>query len=359
MNGLRLWALASKEATQLVRDRATLGMLLGVPTLQLLLFGFAIELTPRTLPVTVVATSPAAHALVRLALDAAAVKARVDEQQSLTVARESMMRGEALVVVDADRQPVRVEIDGTNPVLAEYAKAAVDRFARVLADADGGFTGLANPVQVRVMFNPEARSQPFLVSGLLGLILTMTLVMMSALSVARERERGTLEGLMVLGVRPLELLAGKLAPYFLLGLVQGALVLGVARWAFGVSVQGSSMLLATACGLFAFANLALGFLFSSLARAQMPAMQMTFFFFLPSSLLSGFMFPFTAMPAWAQAVGSMLPLTHFLRIVRGIALRGVDATFVVRELVPIAAFAVTVALGALWSCRRALRRGPS
>ena len=355
----RIGALAAKEAIQLVRDRATLGMLIGVPLLQVLLFGFAIELAPRTLPVTIVAGTPdsAARAGRWLADDAIGVHLR--SVGSVQEARRLLARGETLVVVNADTRPVSVLIDATDPVLAAQANAAIERFAHRLGDATDGLDVTASPLRVEQLFNPGARTQPYLISGLLGLILTMTLVMMSALSVARERERGTFEGLLALQVRPLELCIGKLAPYGVLGLVQGGLVLAVAKLAFGVSIHGSWLLLAAAGALFAFANLTLGFLFSNVAAAQMPAMQMTFFFFLPSSLLSGFMFPFTAMPAWAQSVGQLLPLTHFLRIARGLLLRGVDTSYVLRELLPIAAFATVVGSAALWACLRSTRKGPT
>jgi ABC-2 type transport system permease protein len=162
-----------------------------------------------------------------------------------------------------------------------------------------------------------------------------------------------------LRVRPFELCIGKLAPYLLLGFLQGGLILAVARLAFDIPLRGSLVLIAAATGVFAGANLALGFLFSTLARVQMQAMQMTFFFFLPSSLLSGFMFPFGAMPAWAQLLGEMLPLTHFLRIIRGVTLRNVEGGYVVGELVPIAVFAMVAGFAALVSCRRRLREGPA
>jgi ABC-2 type transport system permease protein len=193
-----------------------------------------------------------------------------------------------------------------------------------------------------------------MVTGLIGVILTMSVVMMSALSVARERERGTLEGLLAAQVTPGELWMGKFAPYVLLGLVQAAFVLAVARFLFHIVPVGSVLLLGLSTLMFAIANVALGFLFSCIARVQMQAMQMTFFFFLPSSLLSGFMFPFAAMPRWAQVLAETLPLTHYLRIVRGVVLRGVDMPFVLAELVPIAVFAVCASIAALLVARRSI-----
>ena len=355
----RMLMLALKEALQIVRDRATLGMVLGVPLVQFTLFGFAVELTPRTLSVTVVASQGERAARIERWLKSGSFGARVSSAPSLEYAQDRLRRGETLVVVDANRHPALLYVDATDPVLYLDARAAIDRVVRSLAAPADEEDESSRAVRVVELYNPGARTQPYLVSGLVGLILTMTLVMMSALTLARERERGSLESLLALRVRPLELCIGKLTPYLLLGLLQGALILALARLAFEIPLRGSLALIAAAAGVFAAANLALGFLFSSLARVQMQAMQMTFFFFLPSSLLSGFMFPFSAMPTWAQALGQALPLTHFLRIIRGVTLRNVDAGYVIGELVPIAAFALVAGIAALLSCRRALRAGPA
>jgi ABC-2 type transport system permease protein len=355
----RMGFLALKEALQLVRDRATLGMLLGVPLVQFTLFGFAVELTPRTLSVTVVASQGESAARIERWLKSGSFGARVSRAPSLHYAQDRLRRGETLVVVDTNEHPARLYVDATDPVLYLHAKTVIDRVLRTLAAPADEQEESVRAVRVVELYNPGAHTQPYLVSGLVGLILTMTLVMMSALTVARERERGSLESLLALRVRPLELCIGKLTPYLLLGFLQGALILAVARLAFEIPMRGSLVLIVAAAGVFAGANLALGFLFSTLARVQMQAMQMTFFFFLPSSLLSGFMFPFSAMPAWAQVLGEMLPLTHFLRIIRGVTLRNVDAGYVIGELAPIAAFAIAVGFAALVSCRRALRAGPA
>jgi ABC-2 type transport system permease protein len=355
----RMLTLALKEALQIVRDRATLGMVLGVPLLQFILFGFAVELTPHTLSVTVVASQGERAARIERWLKSGSFGERVSSAPSLQYAQDRLRRGETLVVVDASQRPALLYVDATDPVLYLYAKAAIDRVVRSLAAPADEEDESARAVRVVELYNPGAQTQPYLVSGLVGLILTMTLVMMSALTLARERERGSLESLLTLRVRPLELCIGKLTPYLLLGLLQGALILALARLAFEIPLRGSLALIAAAASVFAAANLALGFLFSSLARVQMQAMQMTFFFFLPSSLLSGFMFPFSAMPAWARALGGALPLTHFLRIIRGVTLRNVDAGYVIGELVPIAAFALVAGFAALLSCRRALRAGPA
>ena len=353
----RLRALAYKEILQLLRDRATLGMLLGVPLLQIVLFGCAIELTPRSLAVQVATQTAATAARVdRLMRDAPGI-ASVRRIESLAAGLAAQTRGEALVVVDADARPIRVYLDATDPSLALHARAVIDSFGRSLADPFAGLPDEA-PAALNIVerFNPGARTQPFIVAGLLGLILTMAMVMMSALSLARERERGTLEALLALEVRPLELALGKLAPYVLLAAAQATLVLLVGRFAFDLPLRGSLPMLTLATLLFACANLALGFAFSALARQQMQAMQMTFFFFLPSALLSGFMFPFQAMPAWARLLGEGLPLTHYLRIVRNLLLRGADSASVLQDLWPIALFAAGAGLVGLIVCRWNLRR---
>ncbi len=350
----RMLALLIKEARQLVRDRATLGMLLGIPILQIALFGCAIELAPRALAITVVSADAETSARVEHLLSLGTSLAQVQHETSLAVARAELARGATLLVVDADARPLDVYLDGTDPVLAAHAENVIERFVRSVSGPleEGGSD--APPLRVTRLYNPQARTQPFLVSGLLGVILTMSLVMMSALTIARERERGTLEGLLAMPVRPFELWAGKLAPYVLIGIVQAAFVLLVARFGFDIRPVGSVTLLFCATLLFAVSNLALGFLFSCLAQQQTQAMQMTFFFFLPSSLLSGFMFPFSAMPRWAQVSAEFLPLTHYLRIVRGLVLRGVDTAFVQAELVPIMLFAVVMTALSLLAWRRTI-----
>ena len=350
----RVAALAIKETLQIVRDRATLGMLLGVPVLQLILFGCAIELTPKKLPVTLVISSDAQVRRVERLLVHVSPGIEIRHVASLDDALAELRRGTTLLAADLSADPRVAYLDASDPVTASFVEHAVERAAASLATAEEPGE---SAVRIEPLFNPARRTQPFLVSGLLGLILSMTLVMMSALTVARERERGTLDGLLTSAARPAEVWAGKILPYVALAAIQSTLVLIAARLGFGIAVQGSLTLLYGATLVFAIANLSLGFMFSCLARQQMQAMQMSFFFFLPSSLLSGFMFPFIAMPGWAQRIGEVLPLTHFLRIVRGIMLRGVDASFVRRELLPIAAFALTVTLFSLLAWRRTVRYG--
>ena len=345
----RVFALMVKESRQLGRDRATLGMLLGIPLLQIALFGGAIELAPHRLDIRIIASDTGAYTRIERVIAATGASVRLSRSSSGAAAQAALARGQALVVIDADAHPAVVYLDATNPVLATQAELTIER---VLGSISGPVEDEAPAFSVRRLYNPGLTTPPFMVTGLIGVILTMSVVMMSALSVARERERGTLEGLLAAQVTPGELWMGKFAPYVLLGLVQAAFVLAVARFLFHIVPVGSVLLLGLGTLMFAIANVALGFLFSCIARVQMQAMQMTFFFFLPSSLLSGFMFPFDAMPRWAQLLAETLPLTHYLRIARGLVLRGVDTPFVLAELLPIALFAACVSIAALLVARR-------
>jgi ABC-2 type transport system permease protein len=329
----RIRALMFKESLQLLRDRATFGMLLGIPHLQIALFGCAIELSPHSLEVTIVASETARFARLEHLLLSQTEAAQITRAPSLPLAFKRQKRGETLLVIDADAHPPVLYLDATNPVLATHAELSIERIVRAVSGPVEE-EGALPRYRLQRLYNSALRTQPFLVTGLLGVVLTMSLGMLSALTVARERERGTLDGLLGTPVRPLELWVGKLAPYVLFGVLQAALIAALGVLGFDIHARGSITLLALATLIFAAANLALGFVFSCLARQQMQAMQMTFFFFLPSSLLSGFMFPFRAMPRWAQLLAETLPLTHFLRIVRGIVLRGVDTAFVLRNPCP-------------------------
>jgi ABC-2 type transport system permease protein len=362
----RLWALLAKEFIQMRRDRLTFAMMVGIPIVQLCLFGFAINTDPKHLPTAVVAAEADEH--VRRLLSAMeesdyfriiAAPASVDEGQAL------LSEGEVLFLVrvppDFGRELVRgarpallVEVDATDPVASGNAVAALSNLVdQALApDLTGPLAGLAakaGPVELRIQrrYNPEGITQFNIVPGLMGVVLTMTLIMMTGLAIARERERGTMENLLAMPVRPLEIMVGKLVPYILVAYVQVTVILAVSRFVFDVPVIGSVLLLLACVLIFVIANLSVGLLFSTLARNQMQAMQMTFFFFLPSILLSGFMFPFRGMPGWAQAIGELLPLTHFLRIVRGILLKAHGVVDVWPNIWPLLLFTlVVIALGA-------------
>ena len=256
-------------------------------------------------------------------------------------------------LVRGERPALLVEADATDPQATGNAIAALSQLGQsaLVHDLTGPLALLAaqpNAFEVRIhpLYNPEAVTQYNIVPGLMGVILTMTMVMMTGLAITRERERGTMENLLATPATALEVMTGKIVPYVAIGLVQVSIILFLARALFGVPMVGSFGLLYSAVLLFIAANLTLGLTFSSLARNQLQAMQMTFFFFLPSMLLSGFMFPFRGMPGWAQAIGEVLPLTHFLRIVRGILLKGNGFSEVLPEAWPLLVFMLVVmALG--------------
>ena len=257
-----------------------------------------------------------------------------------------MLRGE--------RPAVLVSVDATDPAASGNALAALDHINLTALQHDlvGPLAGLqpqAPPFELRVhrRYNPEGLTRYNIVPGLIGTILTMTMVMLTGLAMTRERERGTLENLLATPVRPLEVMVGKILPYVVIGYVQLGVIMAAAWLLFDVPMNGSFALLMAMIGVFMLANLGVGFTFSTLARNQLQAMQMTFFFFLPSMLLSGFMFPFRGMPPWAQALGELLPLTHFLRIVRGIMLKGNGLAELLPELWPMALVVAAAAALAL------------
>jgi ABC-2 type transport system permease protein len=264
-------------------------------------------------------------------------------------------------LVRGERPALLVEADATDPAATGNAIAALDQLAQsaLAHDLTGPLAPLAAQpgafeVRIHALYNPEAVTQYNIVPGLMGVILTMTMVMMTGLAITRERERGTMENLLATPATALEVMTGKIVPYVLIGLVQVTIILILARLLFGVPMMGNLFLLYCAVLLFIAANLTLGLTFSSLARNQLQAMQMTFFFFLPSMLLSGFMFPFRGMPGWAQAIGEALPLTHFLRVVRGILLKGNGWAEIMPNLWPIALFMLVAGIVALLRYRQTL-----
>jgi ABC-2 type transport system permease protein len=336
-------------------------MAAGVPVMQLVLFGYAINTDPKGLPTAVVSqdASPMSRSLVA-ALQTSGyfhiVESGLDAPMSESRGDALLQSGEIqfLVVVPGDfgarvvrgeRPAVLVAADATDPSAAGNAIAALSQLgstalSRDLSGALATHAPQPPPFEVRVQrrYNPEGLSRYNIVPGLVGTILTMTMVMLTALAMTRERERGTMENLLATPVRPLEVMVGKILPYVALGYVQLGVILGAAFLLFDVPMVGSATLLLAMIGVFMLANLGVGFTFSTLARNQLQALQLTFFFFLPSILLSGFMFPFRGMPQWAQALGEALPLTHFLRIVRGVMLKGSGAAELLPELWPMLAF---------------------
>ena len=364
----RFAAVVVKEFMQVRRDRLTFAMMIGIPVLQLVLFGYAINMDPKSLPMAVVAaeSSPYSRSLVR-SLEASGYFRVVARPDTEAAARALMADGDVQFVLHlpadlsrklqrGERPVVLMEADASDPAATGNALAALNFLNLTALDRDlgGALAGLragqpAFELRVHRRFNPEGITAYNIVPGLMGVVLTMTMVMMTALAMTRERERGTMENLLATPVRPFEVMAGKIVPYILIGYVQVVVILVAARALFQVPMVGSLALLSALLVLFIAANLAVGFTFSTLARNQLQAMQMTFFFFLPSMLLSGFMFPFRGMPGWAQDIGEVLPLTHFLRIVRGILLKGSHWNDVALEVAALAAF--LVAAGAIAMAR--------
>jgi ABC-2 type transport system permease protein len=362
----RFIAVLVKEFVQMRRDRLTFAMMVGIPVIQLVLFGFAINTDPKALPTAVLAAdnSVFARSFVR-AVENSGYFRVVRQVSSEHEAERALAVGEVQFVltipenfsrklVRGERPVLLLEADAADPAATSNALTALVQLNQtaLARDLAGGLAHLQNgspPFEVRVhrRYNPEGVTQYNIVPGLIGVVLTMTMIMMTALAMTRERERGTMENLLATPVRPGEVMAGKIIPYIIVGYGQVMIILLAAKLLFEVPIVGSLALLSVVLVLFMAANLAVGFTFSTLARNQMQAMQMTFFFFLPSMLLSGFMFPFRGMPEWAQWLGEVLPLTHFLRVVRGILLKGNGAVEIVPDLWPIAAFLLLAAVIAL------------
>ncbi len=358
-----------KEFTQLKRDRLTFGMIVGIPIMQLLLFGFAINADPRQLPTAVVMADPGPFARAYVAAmansDYFKVVGTVDGRDADRLLDEGRVQFVVTFPPNFHRDLVRgtaptllVEADATDPMAAGGAIAVLSQLgASVFApDLPGLQRPAAPPIDLRVhrRYNPEGLTAYNIVPGLLGVILTLTLVLMTGLAMTRERERGTFENLLSTPATPMEVMTGKIVPYILIGLIQVTLILLAARWIFNVPMLGSLPLLYAVVLLFICANLTLGITFSSIARNQLQAMQMTIFFFLPSLLLSGFMFPFLGMPGWAQAIGNLLPLTHFLVLVRGILLKGIGLDALWPHVWPILLFTTVVLAVGLKTFRRTL-----
>ena len=337
----RWWGIVIKEFIQLKRDRLTFGMIVGIPIIQLLLFGFAINSDPKQLPTAVIAGehSEFSRSFVR-GLENTGYFRIVQVLDNEREGDALLTRGEVQFVLtipaDFSRKLLRgekpallVEADATDPAATSNAIAAISQLSQTVFTHDlrGNLAALnagAPPFEVHVQrrYNPEGITQYNIVPALMGVILTMTMVLMTGLAMTRERERGTMENLLATPALPVEVMTGKIIPYIMIGLVQATIIMLAARYIFSVPFLGSIPLLYGIILIFIAANLTLGITFSSVARNQLQAMQMTFFFFLPSILLSGFMFPFRGMPGWAQAIGEVLPLTHFVRLVRGILLKG-------------------------------------
>ena len=344
----RFLAMLMKEFIQLRRDRITLATMISVPLMQLFLFGYAINTTPRNLPTVVLLQENTDVG--RSILAALRNTAFFDIRQVATSEAEldSLLRsGSVLFAIEipagferalrrGETPAMLVAADATDPVAAGSALGALEGVVRSALSRDR-VTNLVAPapaafeIRQHRRYNPAGSSQLNIVPGLLGTILTMTLLIFTALSVTREVERGTMESLLAMPIRPLEIMLGKIAPYVAVGFLQASLIITAGVFAFGVPLVGNLALLAALSTLFIAANLSIGYTFSTLAQNQLQAVQMAMMFFLPNILLSGFMFPFAGMPVWAQWVGECLPLTHYIRIVRGIMLKGADLADLQRD----------------------------
>jgi len=358
-------AIVQKEFIQLKRDRLTFGMIVGIPVLQLLLFGFAINSDPKHLPTAIIDHDRSEFS--RSIATAMGNSSYFDFQRELAdehAAERALAEGRVQFVVNipsdfsrrlmrGEKPAVLVEADATDPAATGSAIASLNRLTQTALQNDLGgslqpLAAVPAPFEFRVhaRYNPEAVTQYNIVPGLMGVILTMTMVLMTGLAITRETERGTMENLLATPATALEVMTGKIVPYIFIGLTQVALVLLLSHYVFSVPMLGSLLLLLGVVLLFIAANLMIGLTFSAVAKNQLQAMQMTFFFFLPSILLSGFMFPFRGMPGWAQWIGELLPLTHFLRMARGILLKGNGWTDILPEVWPLLVFmAVVLAVG--------------
>jgi ABC-2 type transport system permease protein len=369
----RFFAIISKEFIQMRRDRLTFAMVLGIPLIQLVLFGFAINSDPKHLPTAILlkAQSPFSRSLLKAMenSDYFNIVAQVDNEAH---ANDLIRRGKVQFVLEipegysrkllkGERPKILLIADATDPAATSNALCTIQELMKRVLDREikGPNEWLSAGVPaaellIHSAYNPERISQYNIVPGLMGVVLTMTMVMITALAITREHERGTIENLLSTPVRPIEVTLGKIIPYILVGYIQAGLILLAARFLFDVPMLGNLYMLAAVMLVFITANLSVGITFSTVARNQLQAMQMAFFFFLPSILLSGFMFPFRGMPVWAQYIGEVLPLTHFLRIVRGVLLKGNELAEISSEIVPIALFAFFVLAIGLKRFRRTL-----
>jgi ABC-2 type transport system permease protein len=369
----RIRAVFLKELVQMRRDRMTFAMMFMVPIMQLVLFGYAVNTNPKKLPTAILTEehTPMVRSIIQGLTTSdyyKFVKQTDDPRESANL----LARGDVAFVISipsgftrrlvrGERPQILIEADASDPAAASGATSqAQNIIAKALRhDLKGSLASLTSkppPFELIIhpKFNPEGVTSYNIVPGLLGVILTMTLVMITSIAMTREIERGTMENLLAMPARPSEVMLGKILPYALVGATQTIVILIAARMLFGVPFVGPLWLLLIGVLIFVIANLSLGFTFSTIARSQMQAMQLTFFFFLPSLLLSGFMFPFRGMPGWAQTIGEIFPLTHFLRVVRGVMLKDASFAQVQGELLAMGGFTTFIMTVAMLRYRRTL-----
>lgn len=369
----RFLAVLWKEFIQMRRDRVTFGMMIGLPIIQLLLFGFAINADPRHLPTLVEVNDdgPLTRALLA-GMDTSGYFDFIGAVRGPDAGEEALRRGEAnfVVVIPADfeRDVVRglqpnllIAADASDPSAVSGAAAAMSgivngAIAQTLTGLLSPAAGAPPPFEVIVhrQYNPEGKTSTNIVPGLLAIILSMTMVMITAVAIVKERERGTMEMLISTPVTPLEVMLGKILPYVFVGYVQTAVFLVAAFALFKVPFTGTFSAFFFGFNLFVLGNLALGFLISTVAKNQMQAMQLSFFTILPSILLSGFMFPFAGMPGWAQAIGTGVPATHFIRLIRKVMLKGAGTFDVTSELTALGVIVLAITVVAMLRYRQTL-----
>lgn len=372
-SAVRIFAVFAKELVQMRRDRLTFAMMLVIPIVQLILFGYAINTDPKHLPAAVVTEdhTPLVRSILS-GFENSGYYELVLKTDDPRDADRLLERGKVTFVITiptgfterliaGQRPQLLIDGDAADPAAASGAIAQAEAIVAnsLRHDLRGPLSHLAPtppPFEliVHARYNPERITQYNIVPGLLGVILTMTLVMITGMAMTRELERGTMENLLAMPTHPFEVMVGKISPYIGVGAVQTVVILIAGNVLFGVPFAGSMAVLLMGVVIFVIANLALGFTFSTIARTQMQAMQLTFFFFLPSILLSGFMFPYRGMPDWAQTLGEIFPLTHFLRIVRGVMLKGTGLTDVANEFGAMIIFTAIVATIAMLRYRRTL-----
>ncbi len=369
----RISAILTKEFIQMRRDRMTFAMMIGIPILQLILFSFAINSDPRHLPSAIIDRDHSAFS--RAVVTAFANSTYVDfvmAPQTPEEAEKAMLAGQINFIFEIPehfgrdiargaRPQMLIIADATDPSAASGALAAAGEIintglAREFSSALAGLATGPPPVDVVLQrrYNPAGITQYNIIPGLLGIILTMTMTLMTAVALTRETERGTMENLLAMPARPLEVMIGKVLPYVLVGYIQIIVVLNAGQMLFDIPFEGSRLLFFWVSTLYIVANLLIGFLFSTVARTQMQAMQMMVFLLLPQILLSGFMFPFRGMPGWAQAIGEVLPATHYMRLVRGIMLKGSTRFDLIADIWPLIALIVVISALALLRYRRTL-----
>lgn len=369
----RFMAMARKEFVQMRRDRLTFAMMIGIPLIQLILFGYAINSDPRHLPLAVLSGDNSRYS--RAIVSGMQASTYFDVAKFISSRREAnrlLELGEVQFVLtipeqfgtqlERGKRPVLLlEADATDPMATGNAVGSMNEIVnRALARELKGSLDYLIPkesavdLRIHADYNPEAVSQYNIVPGLMGVILTLTLVMITSLAITRERERGTMENLLTTPVRPLEVMMGKILPYVLVGYIQMVLIMAASVFLFNVPITGNPLIVFVYSSIFIAANLTVGVTISTVAKNQLQAVQMSIFFFLPSLLLSGFMFPFRGMPVWAQGLGTLLPLTHYLRMIRGVLLKGLDWSQSLHHLWPIVLFWVVVIAVGLKRYRKTL-----